>query len=355
MSHDLEVDEFGKASMVYNAKYGDPWHRLGTPIDGNMTPAEALEVARADYTVTKQPLTVNIPNPAFDPFAPFPTDEYIEFDDQIETFSLGVEKKIATVRINPLTGAPQVLGILGSNYGVVQNREIMDKAYAVVGAAEGSAYVDTAGVILDGRRFFAYVRLEDLVVDPVGIADTIERGLAVYTSHDGTVSATFAFTDIRAVCRNTITFGIENATRLFKAKHTSNVLSAMDEAQKVLGVSTEWAEQFKAQSERLLRVPFNNDRFEAILKATFPLAPNPTDRQVKSNKKTHAHIRGIFANERNSANFGESGWTMYNSIVEYLDHGRGGDDEDRMVVTMTPGSWVDKRKEKAAGLILASV
>lgn len=342
MSHDLEIDSTGMASMAFNAQFGDPWHSLGTPIDGNMTIEQALAACRGDYIVTKQPLKAVAPT-------------FLADGEIVEGLEVDVKGKIATMRINPITGLPQVLGILGSGYGVVQNQTVMEKAFAVVGAAEDSAHIDTAGVILDGTRFFSYIRLDDLVIDPVGINDVIERGLAVYTSHDGTVAVTYAFTDVRAVCRNTITFGVNNAKRLFKAKHTRGVDGAMDEAQKVLGVSTAWADDFRDTANKLLAVKFTEDRFESVLNSVFPTPPTPTDRQKRSAEKTRTEVRSTFANTRNAGSFGQSGWTMYNAIVEYLDHHRGGDEEKRAVATMTPGSWVDKRKQVAAGRILSLV
>jgi phage/plasmid-like protein (TIGR03299 family) len=350
MSHDLEILD-GRASMVYNKTFGDPWHTLGTPVGRNLTIKEALEICRGNYTVTTQPLTAMVPNTLFNPFAE-PGDEE-EFESDLVPVPFG--GKVATVRIIPGTDRLQVLGVVGKTYGVVQNETVMEKAYAVVGAdpTEG-AYVDTAGVLLDGTRFFSYIRLDDLVIDPVGINDVIERGLAIYTSHDGTVSVSYAFTDIRAVCRNTITFGIEGAKRVFKAKHTSGVHDAMDEAQAVLGVSTQWAKAFEKQAERLLSISFNQDRWDKVLNTVFPTPPSPTKQQENTAARTRDKVRGIFEGPRNAENFGRNGWTMYNAIGEYLDHGRGGNDEKRAIASMTPGSWVEKRKAKAADAILAS-
>lgn len=332
MSHDLETRN-GSTSFAYNAVNGDPWHRLGTPVNGNMTIEEALRVARADFTVRKLPLTVTLP----------------------EGGEITVPNKIATVRDVPGTDDHQVLGVLGEGYGVVQNEEALQAAYDIVGASDGEAYLDTLGVLGEGGRLFSYLRLEDLVIDPVGINDTIERGLVIYWSHDGTIAMTYAFSDIRVVCRNTVQMALSGAQRVFKAKHTSAVQDRMKQAQQVLGVSTQWAEQFKQQAERMLAVQYTEDRFKRYLDRVFPISAADTDRKRRNVEGIHTQVRGIFANERNSQNYGANGWTMYNAVVEYLDHGRDATEAKRLDATMTPGSWVEKRKLHAAKEVLQLV
>lgn len=333
MSHDLEIRN-GQASFAYNSTVGDPWHRLGTPMDGNMTIQEALVAAQADFTVTKEPLRAQVLR-----------DNEITFVE--------VPGKIATVRDVPDTDELQVLGILGDGYGVVQNREALEAAYDIVGASDGEAYLDTLGVLGQGERLFSYLRLEDLIIDPVGINDKIERGLVIYWSHDGSIAMTYAFTDIRAVCKNTVQMGLSQAQRVFKAKHTSAVQDRMKQAQTVLGVSTVWAQKFKQQAEKMLAVPYSEQSFTRYLDRVFPKASANTDRKVRNIEGIHTQVRGIFANERNSKAYGANGWTMYNAVVEYLDHGRDATEAARMDATMTPGSWVEKRKLFAAEAVLA--
>lgn len=341
MSHDLETRD-GKTSFAYVAKNGDPWHSLGTPIESYMTIDEALTVSRTDFTVEKRPL-----------FAQADLTNY-----RGEPIMLGVPGKVATVRDIPgRSGEYQVLGVVGENYEVVQNRTVIERAYDVVGAADGDAYLDTAGALFQGQRVFYYIRLDDLVIDPIGINDRIERGLALYSSHDGTIAVTYAFTDIRAVCRNTITMGVNGASRIFRAKHTNSVDLRMQEADKILGVSADWAKAFRAKAEQLLAVPMPTERREKILEKVFPEPKGATERQKANVADKRTTVRGLYAGPTNSANYGENGWTMYNAIVEYLDHYRKGvSHEDRQTSIMEPrdNSWVNTQKIRAAELVLAS-
>ena len=331
MAHDLKIDDKGVAQFAFNQKYGDPWHKLGVGVDGNMTIQQALETARADFFVKPMPVYA---------------------DDGLDTL-VEVEGKIATVATYPDDRAPHALGVHGEGYTIVQNTEALQVAYDIVGASDNDAYLDTLGVLGNGGQLFAYLRLEDLIIDPIGINDEIERGLVIWWSHDGSIAMTYLFSATRVVCRNTLNFALHGAKTVFRAKHTASVEARLSQAQQVLGVSTSWANNFKKKSEELLAVSYSQDRFERVLNSVFPEPNNATDRQKTNTQAVHTQIRGTFANERNSKNFGSNGWTMYNAIVEYLDHGREAGESERLKATMTPASWVQKKKERAAEAVLA--
>lgn len=327
MSHDLQIQN-GKASFAYNQRVGDPWHRLGVPVDGNMTIPQALQASRADFTVEKLPLLAREPSGL-----------------------VYVPQRVATVATYT-DGTKASLGVVGEGYQVVQNEAALEVAYSIVGASNGDAQVDTIGVLSGGAQLFSYLALDGLVIDPTGINDEIDRGLVIYWSHDGSVAMTYLFSAIRVVCRNTLSLALSGAKNVFRAKHTASVEKRLEGAQAVLGVSTQWASAFSKKAEELLKVSYTEDKFQKLLTQVFPEPHGATDRQKSNVKAIRTQVRGIFANERNSKNYGSNGWSMYNSIVEYLDHERDSSQEDLWKATMTPGSWVDKKKIEAASRIL---
>ena len=106
MSHDLEILD-GEASFAFNGRNGDPWHSLGVAIDGNMTIPEALKACRGDYIVTKEPIKAQVPT-------------YLHNGALIDGLQVEIEDKIATVRINPVTGQPiPFIGIEGCPFRVL--------------------------------------------------------------------------------------------------------------------------------------------------------------------------------------------------------------------------------------------
>lgn len=332
MAHELEIAEDGEVSFVYNLENGTPWHGLGIAVEGHQTMAEMLKLAKADYKVELRPV-------------------YVQQDDGLY---VEIEDRFATTR-QDTDGTIQAFEVMKSRYAVVQNETVLAKALQVVGASQGDAVLETVGVLLDGRQFFATIDLGALVIDPQGISDEIARYLLVQTSHDGSMPITYANTDIRAVCANTCRFGIAKAKSTFKARHTPNVESTLDEAKTVLRLSSEWAEEFARLAETMLSIPVpqGSPHVATVLDALWPEADADTDRKVENRNLVVADIRNRFGNDRNAGAVGWNGWGLYNAFTEHLDHGRTGSGIKRAMASMDSTSLVSAKKALAADRILA--
>jgi hypothetical protein len=167
----------------------------------------------------------------------------------------------------------------------------------------------------------------------------------VSSGHDGVWPIRYANTDIRAVCNNTVIMGLKEAERTFTARHTRNVDTALEDAQQVLKISTAWARQFELQAEKMLRVkmPLGSTKIDEVLLKVFP-EEKGTARQKKNRDETMTLIRSIYRNEKNAGGYGFNGWSMYNAIVEYLDHYRGTSANERALASMDETSSVTQKK-----------
>lgn len=341
MAHNLELTADGNAKFAY-ANHQRPWHLLGTPMEGLQTADEMLAAAQADFTVR----IVRVA--AIDADGNFITNP--------DGTPVLVDDSRATIRDNG-DGTYDGLATVGTRYHVQQNREVLERALTVVGASKGDAVVDTVGVLHGGKRFFASLDLGSLVIDPLGAADEVHRNLLVFNGHDGHTPITYANTNIRAVCENTVMMGLNAARSTFKAKHTPNVEAAMEDAQRVLEISTEWADSFKATAEQMLAtsvVP-GSGRVDRVLDAVFPRVDDATDRQKANREDTVDLVRAIWGNGRNAGHAGHNGWTLYNAVVEYLDHYRDATPEARALTSMESTSWVTRKKLDAQQAVLALV
>jgi phage/plasmid-like protein (TIGR03299 family) len=328
----LERNEKTGASFAYRAEGGAPWHKLGLPLSGYQTTDAMLQAAYADYEVTINPM-----------FIMSPEGELVE-----------VEGQFATARTNPHTGEYQALGTVKGRYTVLQNREALERALAVVGASGGDAVIDTAGVLFDGRRFFASIDLGTLVIDPMGVNDKIGRFLLVQTGHDGTTALTYANTDVRAVCNNTVTAGIATAQRVFKAKHTPNVEARMEEANTVLNLSTTWAKEFEKMANEMLAIPMSAGKFDRVIDSVLSEADADTDRKKANRDEAVTLMKSIYAGPKNVGKVGENGWAAWNAVVEYFDHFRPAkDDMERALTSMDDNSWVTRKKLAAQVKVLS--
>jgi len=331
MSHELEVNEAGKASFVWRKEGGAPWHRLGTPVSGHQTAETILTAAGADYEVTLLPVMYTSPDGSIS-----------EMDD-----------RYITARLNK-DGGVTPFEVVKDRYRIVQNETVLLKALNVCGASKGDAVMDTCGVLKDGREFFATIDLGTLVIDPSGVKDEIARYLVVHTSHDGTTPITYANTDIRAVCKNTIRFGQSVAQSIITARHTANYEKALEEANQVLQISSDWAKSFKETAERLLAVPVpaGSRKIDTVLNGLWPERDADTDRKKDNRDQTLMLVRGLFGSVKNAGGYGHNGWSLFNAVGEYYDHHWFEDEQRNAKASMQIGNKSYQMKTRTADLIL---
>lgn len=340
MAHELDFTKDGTARFAYAREI--PWHRLGVSVGGLGDIDTMLKAASADYEVLATKVAA------------------INDDGTIITNPDGspviIHDSRATIR-RDIDGTYNDLATVGTRYEVRQNREVAERALAVVGASGGDAVIETCGVLREGRRFFMTIDLGALVIDPSGVNDKIARYLVVSCGHDGVWPIRYANTEIRAVCNNTVVMGLKSAKRVFTARHTRNVDSAIEDAQAVLKLSTEWARQFKSEAEKLLAIPLppSSPKINQVLAEVFPIDKLATDRQKRNHSELIGTIRAIYGNERNAGGYGYNGWSLINAITEYLDHGREATELDKALASIDENSWVTRSKVLAHGALLSLV
>jgi len=331
MSHELEMSEAGEASFVWRKEGGAPWHRLGTPVAGHQTAETILPLAKADYEVISLPVHYVTPNGLM-----------LEMEDRYITARLNDDDSVTPFEV------------VKDRYRIVQNETVLEKALNVCGASKGDAVMDTCGVLKDGREFFATIDLGTLIIDPQGVGDEIGRYLVVHTSHDGTTPITYANTDIRAVCKNTVRFGQSVAKSIVTARHTANYDKALEEANQVLQISSNWAKSFKETAERLLAVPVpaGSPKIDRVLNNLWPEKDADTDRKIENRDRTLMTVRSLYTSSKNAVGYGYNGWSLFNAVGEYYDH-HWFDDADRNAkASMQIGNKSYNMKTKAADLIL---
>lgn len=264
-----------------------------------------------------------------------------------------VEDSRATIRQNT-DGSINPIATVGTRYVVRQNREVLERALAVVGASSGDAVMDTVGCLKNGARFFSTIELGATFVDPAGVNDKIARYLVVSTGHDGVWPIRYANTDIRAVCKNTVVLGLRNAERVFTARHTRNVDTVLEDARTVLRLSTDWSEKFRHEAERMLgiKAPLRSKKLSDVLNGVFPAGRDETSRQKKNREEMLDSVLSIYTNERNAGGYGFNGWTLYNAVVEYLDHARTDDKISNAIASMDDTSSVTQKKLLTHALVL---
>lgn len=326
------IDETtGRPAFVFNKQNGDPWHGLGTPVDGAMTAEDVFDLCPAlDFTVAKAPVR-------FDPgqgagTRPFPGYETVYRTD---------------------TMAP--LGMVKSTYSLFQNREITDFADAVRGSSD-AAY-DTAGSLYEGRLVFVQLMLGDDFRIP-GDPSTWERRLLVYAGHDGRHALKGKRTQTRVVCANTHNEAIKGAGSEYSVKHTSNMNVAVQNAQAALRMVARYDEAFELAMKALTKVPLVSvDDIKAFTTKLIPVNPQ-VERPARSDAARDA-IAALFLNSPTLDGVDKTGYRMYQAVGEYADHyrtyrARGATAADARAVAVIEGSASDL-KSRALSLLVPNL
>ncbi|NOW94312.1 DUF932 domain-containing protein [Mucilaginibacter sp. SG564] len=223
MAHHINFNEKTGRHSFMSVKE-KAWHNLGQIIDRYPTSSEAIQFAGLDYIVEKRPLFT------------YDTNNHL-WNNEEAIPDIAVPNYYATVRAD----TEQVLGVVGNDYEVVQNRDAFSFFDAIVGGGDGILY-ETAGALGQaGERIFITAKLPGYI--RVGRDDLIEKYIFLTTSHDGYGSITAAFTPTRICCNNTLHAALNNMTNCVKIRHTQTAQERLTQAHKVMGISNNLSNQ----------------------------------------------------------------------------------------------------------------
>ncbi len=296
MAHELETLTDGSASFVSARQHA--WHRLGVVLPDGFDAAQAMTAARlGGWNVRKQDLQTVVLGA-----------------DGVET--VPVPGKFATVRTHPETGRPDVLGVVGADYAVIQNEQHCDLLDALVD--ESGAHFETAGSLKGGRSVFVTMKLPTTM--QIGGVDRVDLYLAACNSHDGTSAFRLLVTPVRVVCANTQAAAIRRAKSSFSIQHTSGASGRVGEARQALGLTFRYVEAFQAEAEKMIQETMNRTQFLDTVAQLWPSEPNPSPRAVNNDRKRRYELVSLFTEADTNAAIRGTRWAGYQAITEYADH-----------------------------------
>lgn len=323
MAHNINYNsKTGRYSFV--SKVELPWHNLGTVVKA-LTSEEAIVLGGLDFEVEKRPVLVHGAKLELgqDTREKSLVARHNKLNVDLSTTTTyrelkEIPKRFCTVR----TDNHHPLGIVGSDYTVVQNREAFDFIDSIVG--EGYADYETAGCLGNGETVFVTVKLkESMVVNN----DNINNYLLLTMAHDGSASITVMFTSIRVVCNNTLSLALKGNNKV-TIRHTKNVKARLEHAKKVLGLIDK---QLAAHQEAF---NFLANKEVTLQEAQYIVA---TSLGVETDEKGRYSARGN--NIVNKAmtyynrGFGQEGivgsaWGVFNGVTGYLQNVKNYTDEE---------------------------
>lgn len=301
MAHQLETWSDGSASFASARRHA--WHRLGTVLPAEFDAAQAMEHAKlGGWNVRKEALQTTVLTA-----------------DGVST--LDVPEQFASVRTNPVTGRPDVLGVVGRGYTPIQNEEhaaLLDRL-----VDESGAHFETAGSLRGGRGVFLSMKLPKTM--QVGGVDPVDLYLIALNSHDGTSAFRLLVSPVRVVCANTQAMALSRAQSTFSIRHTSGASGQIEQARQALGLSFKYAEKFQAQADVMIEQAMTDQQFRELIDAVWSTeqptnAAKPSKRSETIATNRRAVLVDLWRNSPTAEAIRGTRWAAYQAVTEYTDH-----------------------------------
>lgn len=338
MAHNLNFNEHTGKYSFFSVKQ-KAWHGLGQIVDQYPTSEEAIIHAGLDYEVKKSPLFTQ-------------GSAIIETTNgtEVGNSELEVPNYFANIR----TDNNAVLGVVGKDYHIVQNKDAFSFFDSIVGG-DGIFY-ETAGALGQGERIFITAKLPDYI--RVGSGDDVtEKYIFLTTSHDGSGSITAAFTPIRVVCQNTLNASLRNMTNVVRIKHTSGAKQRIEDAHKIMGLANTLSSQLEGIFNEWTKVKVTDPEIKKLIQLA--LCPNKETLEL-IRKGAEDEISTVFKNTVEDA-FGYAMMSdtqqmdttqgtlfgAYNAVTGYYQNVRNYKSDEAKLQSIVMGGTAQLKSQKA--------
>jgi phage/plasmid-like protein (TIGR03299 family) len=261
-----------------------PWHGLGTVVEEAPDSIAAIKLAGMDWEVHQQ-------------------DIYLSDGSQIPIHKANVRSD------NGL-----VLGLVTERYKIVQNHDAFSFTDELVGG--GDVRYETAGVLKEGRAVWMLARMNQ---EYSILGDKVDSFVCFHMAHDGTGAIRAHVTPVRVVCQNTLNLAIKQASRSWSARHTGDVAAKISEAQRTLGLVTEYMESLNEEANLLADIYVPDNKFIEVLNEVLPIDSKMNERAANTvMRRREAIQRAMRADD--IAKFRGTGWQVMNAVSDYVGH-----------------------------------
>lgn len=272
------------AALVENMMYTRtvPWHGLGTRVDEAPTSADALRLARLDWTVEQK------------------------------NIQLCGGAKIQNYKANVRSSDGQVLGIVSDRYKIVQNKDAFEFTDSIIG---GDVRYETAGSLNGGRKVWLLAKLPETEI----AGDKTEPYMVFSNTHDGSGAIRVAMTPIRVVCNNTLNLALDSAKRAWSVRHTGDLNSKMHEARVCLKMANAYMGALAERADRLANTTVTRDQLNMILDELFPMDESCTEREKQGVKKLRDEFMVCYF-APDILKFHNTAWSVVNAVSDMITH-----------------------------------
>ena len=298
----------------------------GKDVSSAVSSEECIKLADLDFEVEKRSHFI----------------EYLKFsepdEEGITSSKKTVFKRVPNVFSTVRTDSQIILGTVGNDYEVVQNREMFNFIDGITKFAK----FETAGSFNGGREIFVSVKLPETIEIKNTQGDYINEYFLLVSSHDKSRQIDILFTPIRVVCENTMNMALTNSViaRRVSFRHTKNVRDGLTDVQTILKMNGNYIRDFKEQLEvlRLKRITkpdllqtiallnLNKDEFTLAKNANFDLRgiEEISTRKINEMNSIYTHVNKASGQQFNQM----TGLWLYNGISSYYHNAKNYKTED---------------------------
>lgn len=273
-----------------------PWHGLGVPVDGDLTPRQMQIAAGADWRVEK-------------------VDNFIRVKDTVNGQLVDVDMRTGQQSLIRIPDNHILAANVGPDWEPLQNDEAFEFFADLVAA--GDMRMHTAGVLKDGEIVWALAEIDDEFTlfngDHVRgfllLANFMRYGKAIKTM----------FTPIRVVCANTLQMALSrledgSVSWAHKTKFDGEKVKEM------LGIAHRRLEDYRETAELLGSVQYKDTELLEFFSAIHPVA-NRGDKGIKKELSKHAKAcLDIIGNQPGAEFAPHSWWQAFNAVTYNVDH-----------------------------------
>lgn len=263
-----------------------PWHRLGTILEDAPDSERALIAAGLNWGVEQHPM----PHPLI-------------AGETVEGWAMNVR---ATDK--------KVLGICGTFYKVLQNREAFNWMDGIL--AEGAVY-ETAGSLHEGKHVWMLARLPEQYKLA---GDAIDTFLLVNNSHDGTSSLKAAVVPVRVVCQNTLNLALRKAHRSWSIRHSGDLGAKLDEAKRALKLTHQYMNDLTSVSDLMASMRMAESDWNALCQNLLPVNPDAKNDSTRDRQQERQDMlfKRMFTPDLEPHRM--TAWGAINAVADYADH-----------------------------------
>ena len=323
MAHEIAFNSAGSAQYASTER---EWHGLGQLMVRGATVEEWQKAAGMDYTVQRG-------------YVRYATERGQAAEDMGR-----MEEKVVLFRSDD----KKPLGVVSDSYKVVQPKEVLE--FFRDWADQGGLTIESAGVLFNGKRYFATAKLADGVDLGGKNRDRVVPYALLSTSADGSLATECRWTTVRTVCNNTLTMA-RNSAACHRTTHRSKFQA--HEARKAVEAAHEEFGAFMEMARDLAMIKVNAEKAQDLTLRLFR-AGKKDDDAVRASAG-YNRVLGLFGGDGKGSLLDtafETGWGWLNAVTEYADqHIRSQSEENRIASAMWGQG--DDLKQKALDLISA--